>query len=92
MFSPSHVTLLGICPSPKYSSCISGYENAALKTQQSLALLNFGQNAIFSTALSAAMVLCSQGIMNEQMTIGDLVNFPHISFSISKKKKFPLYT
>lgn len=52
---------------------ILGYEDAALKTQRSLAYLNFGQNAIFSTALSTAMVLCSHGIMSGQMTVGDLV-------------------
>ena len=51
-----------------------GYEDAALKTQRSLAMLNFGQSLVFSTALSAAMVLTSNGIMNGQMTVGDLVN------------------
>jgi len=50
-----------------------GYEDAALKTQRSLALLNLGQNIIFSTALSSAMVLCSHGITDGTMTIGDLV-------------------
>lgn len=54
---------------------LSGYEDAALKTQRSLASLNFGQNVIFSTALSTAMVLCSQGILRGEMTVGDLVNF-----------------
>lgn len=53
--------------------CLSGYEDAALKTQSSLAYLNFGQNVIFSTALSTAMVLCSNGIMSGTMTVGDLV-------------------
>jgi ABC-type transport system involved in Fe-S cluster assembly fused permease/ATPase subunit len=32
---------------------------------------------IFSTALSTAMVLCSHGIMNGQMTVGDLVKLFH---------------
>lgn len=54
------------------------YEDAALKTQRSLAFLNFGQNVIFSTALSTAMVLCSHGIMSGSMTVGDLVRFPLI--------------
>lgn len=54
-----------------------GYEAAALKTQRSLAVLNFGQTVIFSTALSAAMVLCSHGIMDGKMTVGDLVELSH---------------
>lgn len=53
---------------------IPEYEDAALQTQRSLAFLNFGQSIIFSTALSTAMVLCAQGIMNGQMTVGDLVS------------------
>jgi len=56
---------------------LSGYEDTALKTSRSLAFLNFGQNVIFSTALSTAMVLCSHGIMNGQMTVGDLVKLLH---------------
>jgi hypothetical protein len=65
------------------------YEDASLKTQSSLAFLNFGQNIIFSTALSTAMVLCSQGIMGGTMTVGDLVRkvitswrFFYLRFSI----------
>ncbi|MCI47889.1 ABC transporter B family member mitochondrial-like, partial [Trifolium medium] len=58
------------------------YEDAALKTQHSLALLNFGQNAIFSAALSTAMVLCSHGIMDGTMTVGDLVKFNQIKFYV----------
>lgn len=49
------------------------YEDAALKTQTSLSSLNFGQNVIFSAALSTAMIMCSQGILNGTMSIGDLV-------------------
>lgn len=50
----------------------SEYEDAALKTQTSLSSLNFGQNAIFSAALSTAMIMCSQGILDGTMSIGDL--------------------
>lgn len=44
-----------------------------MKTQSSLAYLNFGQNVIFSSALSTAMVLSSYGIMSGALTVGDLV-------------------
>ncbi|WVY90435.1 hypothetical protein V8G54_035949 [Vigna mungo] len=55
-----------------YDKYLKRYEDAALKTQRSLAVLNFGQNIIFSTALSSAMVLCSHGIMDGTLTVGDL--------------------
>ncbi|KAK6128718.1 hypothetical protein DH2020_037568 [Rehmannia glutinosa] len=56
----------------KYDEFLERYEDAALKTQRSLAYLNFGQSLIFSTAISTAMVWCSSGIMNGNMTVGDL--------------------
>jgi ABC transporter ATM len=56
------------------------YEDAALKTQSSLAYLNFGQNVIFSSALSTAMVLSSYGVMSGALTVGDLVTIYPIHF------------
>ncbi len=44
----------------QYNKSLIKYEEASLKTSQSLALLNFGQNAIFSTALSAVMLLAAR--------------------------------
>lgn len=49
------------------------YEKAALKTITSLSILNFGQTAIFSVALTVLMISTARGVLNGTMTVGDLV-------------------
>jgi ATP-binding cassette subfamily B (MDR/TAP) protein 7 len=56
-----------------FALAVAEYMEASLKTQSSLSALNLGQNLIFSSALSVAMVMCANGIMSGQMTVGDLV-------------------
>lgn len=48
----------------KYDASLKKYETASLKTNTSLAMLNFGQQAIFSAALSLIMVLAARDIVN----------------------------
>lgn len=52
----------------RYDEALKKFEEASLKTSTSLALLNFGQNAIFSAAISYAMFLAAQDIAGGNST------------------------
>lgn len=67
----------------KYNAILQKYEAASLKTSSSLAVLNFGQNAIFSAALSAIMWMAAQEIAKGNMTVGDLVLVNGLLFQLS---------
>ncbi|XP_049822475.1 iron-sulfur clusters transporter ABCB7, mitochondrial [Aethina tumida] len=67
----------------RYNNVLKKYESASLKTTSSLALLNFGQNAIFSAALSGIMILAAQEIIKGNMSVGDLVMVNGLLFQLS---------
>jgi len=67
----------------QYDKSLKKYEDASLKTSTSLAALNFGQNAIFSVALSGIMIMASKEILNGTMTVGDLVMVNGLLFQLS---------
>ncbi|KAJ8680880.1 hypothetical protein QAD02_016667 [Eretmocerus hayati] len=67
----------------RYDSSLKKYEAASLKTSTSLALLNFGQHAIFSAALSLIMVLAARDIVHGNLTVGDLVMVNGLLFQLS---------
>ncbi|XP_075970967.1 ATP binding cassette subfamily B member 7 isoform X2 [Anticarsia gemmatalis] len=67
----------------KYDDSLKKYEFASLKTASSLALLNFGQHAIFSGGLSIIMIMAANQIAQGNMTVGDLVMVNGLLFQLS---------
>jgi len=67
----------------RYEESLAGYQNAALKAQSSLSLLNFGQNAIFSAGLMGIMYLTTQQILSGAASVGDLVLVNGLLFQLS---------
>jgi ATP-binding cassette subfamily B (MDR/TAP) protein 7 len=43
------------------------HDEVAIKSSNSLAVLNFGQNIIFTSALTAAMFMASQGVVDGEL-------------------------
>lgn len=57
----------------RYDSAQARYEKAALTTQYSLGLLNFGQAAIVAISLAAIMLLGGRDVQAGQITVGEFV-------------------
>jgi len=72
----------------RYDEILAQLQVANIKTQSSLALLNFGQNAIFSTGLTAVMLLAANGIASGTMSVGDLVLANTLLFQLSLPLNF----
>ena len=57
----------------RYDTAMAGYEKAAVRTNYSLAFLNFGQTLIITAGLVAVMVLAAMGVQAGKLTVGDFV-------------------
>jgi len=57
----------------RYNESMHDWESSAIKSQTSLAALNFGQATIIAVAVTLMMMLASQGVVDGSMTLGDLV-------------------
>ncbi|ARE38513.1 Lipid A export ATP-binding/permease protein [Rhodovulum sp. P5] len=57
----------------RYDEAMAGYEDAAIKTSVSLALLNFGQAFLITGGLIAVMVMAAMGVQAGKLTTGDFV-------------------
>ncbi|PIB24363.1 metal ABC transporter permease [Amylibacter kogurei] len=57
----------------RYDESMRGYEAAALKTNYSLAFLNFGQSLFITVGLVGVMVMAAFGVQRGDLTVGDFV-------------------
>jgi ATP-binding cassette, subfamily B, heavy metal transporter len=57
----------------RYDRAMAAYEGFAVRTGQSLSILNIGQNVIITTGLISVMVMSAIGVQKGQFTVGDFV-------------------
>ncbi len=59
--------------SDQYNEQLTIWQQAAIKNQTSLSLLNIGQGVIIAIGLTLLMLLAGQGVVDGMLTMGDLV-------------------
>jgi ATP-binding cassette subfamily B protein len=57
----------------RYDETLSLWENAAVKSQTSMSILNFGQTAIITVGVTLIMFFATYGVLQGKMSLGDLV-------------------
>jgi ATP-binding cassette, subfamily B, heavy metal transporter len=57
----------------QYDKKLASWEKSAIHNQTSLSVLNIGQGIIISAGLTALMLLAGQGVVDGQLSLGDLV-------------------
>lgn len=72
----------------KYDKALMKYQQSSVKIATSLALLNSGQNFIFTLALTAMMYMGCQGVYTGELTVGDLVLINQLVFQLSVPLNF----
>ncbi len=57
----------------QYDKTLDQWEAAAVKSQVSMSLLNFGQGVVIAIGVTLMMIFAAQGVVSGVMTLGDLV-------------------
>jgi ATP-binding cassette subfamily B protein len=57
----------------RYNSTLNDWEDAGVKSQSTMSMLNFGQGAIIALGVTGIMIYAGKGVADGTMTLGDLV-------------------
>ncbi len=57
----------------RFDGTLAAWEGSAVKSQNSMSLLNFGQGSIIAIGVTLVMIFAADGVVEGSMTIGDLV-------------------
>ena len=57
----------------RYDASLRKYEDAAVRFESSLGILNIGQSLVIAAAVTALMSLAAEGVLGGKLTLGDLV-------------------
>jgi len=57
----------------RYNETLEKWEDAAVKSTSSMAMLNFGQGGIIAVGVTIVMIYAAQGVVDGSMSLGDLV-------------------
>ena len=57
----------------RYRDTMQQWEDAAVKSQNTMSMLNFGQAAIIAIGVTGIMILAARGVVDGELTLGDLV-------------------
>ena len=57
----------------RYDDILEDWEDVAVKSQTTMSILNFGQGVIIAIGVTAIMFLATSGVVEDSMSIGDLV-------------------
>jgi len=57
----------------RYRDTMGAWEEAAVKSQTTMSLLNFGQALIIAIGVTGIMIMAAQGVVNQELSLGDLV-------------------
>ncbi len=57
----------------RYRGTMESWEEAAVKSQTTMSMLNFGQASIIAIGVTGIMIMAARGVVAGQLTLGDLV-------------------